>query len=80
MSSSVPNFEVGANYSDKASPIDSPGKSNGESTIIPATITFKLSSQSNDRSTVWLAGEENSSDDESWDFDGPMILPPSPIF
>ncbi|KAL9181589.1 hypothetical protein ACHAXT_010394 [Thalassiosira profunda] len=27
----------------------------------------------------WLAGGENSSDDESWDFDGPMILPPPPI-
>lgn len=26
----------------------------------------------------WLAGGENSSDDdESWDFDGPMILPPT---
>lgn len=27
----------------------------------------------------WLAGGENSSDEESWDFDGPMILPPPPI-
>jgi len=27
----------------------------------------------------WLAGGENSSDDESWDFDGPMILPPPPL-
>ena len=27
----------------------------------------------------WLAGGENSSDDDSWDFDGPMILPPPPI-
>ena len=71
MSSSVPNFEAGINYSDKASPIHSPGKSKGESMIIPA--------QSKDP-MIWLAEEENSSDDESWDFDGPMILPPSPIF
>jgi len=27
----------------------------------------------------WLAGGEQSSDDESWDFDGPMILPPPPL-
>jgi len=27
----------------------------------------------------WLAGGDDSSDDESWDFDGPMILPPPPI-
>ncbi|KAL7470837.1 hypothetical protein ACHAXS_011113 [Conticribra weissflogii] len=27
----------------------------------------------------WLAGSEHSSDDESWDFDGPMILPPPPL-
>jgi len=27
----------------------------------------------------WLARGESSSDDESWDFDGPMILPPPPL-
>ena len=27
----------------------------------------------------WLTGRENSSDDESWDFDGPMILPSPPL-
>ena len=27
----------------------------------------------------WLAGNEHSSDDESWDFDGDMILPPPPV-
>jgi hypothetical protein len=26
----------------------------------------------------WLAGGESDSDEESWDFDGPMILPPPP--
>jgi len=25
-----------------------------------------------------LAGGESDSDEESWDFDGPMILPPPP--
>ena len=27
----------------------------------------------------WLTRKESSSDDESWDFDGPMILPPPPL-
>ena len=27
----------------------------------------------------WLARGESSSDDESWDFDGPMLLPPPPL-
>ncbi len=27
----------------------------------------------------WLARGDSSSDDESWDFDGPMILPPPPL-
>jgi hypothetical protein len=27
----------------------------------------------------WLSRKESSSDDESWDFDGPMILPPPPL-
>jgi len=79
MSSSVPNFEAGINYSDKASPIHSPGKSKGESTNIPAQSSNFQVIRTKDP-MIWLAEEENSSDDESWDFDGPMILPPSPIF
>jgi hypothetical protein len=80
MSSSVPNFEADTNYSVKASQIDSSGKSKGESTtIIPANSSNFQVIRTKDPMT-WLAEEENSSDDESWDFDGPMILPPSPIF
>jgi hypothetical protein len=80
MSSSVPNFDAGTNYSVKASQIDSSGKSKGESTTnIPANNSNFQVIRTKDPMT-WLAEEENSSDDESWDFDGPMILPPSPIF
>lgn len=37
--------------------------------------------QPNDKSNrplYWLAGGESDSDEDSWDFDGPMILPPPP--
>lgn len=37
--------------------------------------------QPNDNSNrplYWLAGGESDSDEDSWDFDGPMILPPPP--
>ena len=30
------------------------------------------------RPLYWLAGGESDSDEDSWDFDGPMILPPPP--
>jgi hypothetical protein len=78
MSSSVPNFEAGTNYSVKASPIETPGKSKGESTIIPAKHSNYQVNETRDP-LYYLAGEEHSSDDESWVFDDPMILPPSPI-
>ena len=44
-------------------------------------VTHPRKTQNEDKSKdplYWLAGGESDSDEESWDFDGPMILPPPP--
>jgi hypothetical protein len=75
--SAKPNVEADAKYSDKASSEQSPGEAKGKG-VIPARCSHYQVNETRDP-IYWLAGGESSSDDESWDFDGPMILPPSPI-
>jgi len=75
--SAKPNVEADAKYSDKASSEQSPGEAKGKG-VIPARSSQYQVNETRDP-IYWLAGGESSSDDESWDFDGPMILPPSPI-
>jgi hypothetical protein len=69
--------EVQRNDSTAADDRKSPSTDNGnESTANYTSCVF------GDRSRAplfWLARGESSSDDESWDFDGPMILPPPPL-
>lgn len=58
--------------STKQSSIEQAEKSN-------ATHSHKTQNEDNTKAPLyWLAGGESDSDEESWDFDGPMILPPPP--
>jgi hypothetical protein len=75
--SAKPYVEADAKYSDKASSEQSPGEAKGKG-VIPARSSQYQVNVTRDP-IYWLAGGESSSDDESWDFDGPMILPPSPM-
>ena len=75
--SAKPNVEADDKYSNKASSEQSPGEAKGKG-VIPARCSHYQVNETRDP-IYWLAGGESSSDDESWDFDGPMILPPSPI-
>lgn len=43
-----------------------------------ASHTHKQNEDNTKAPLYWLAGGESDSDEESWDFDGPMILPPPP--
>jgi hypothetical protein len=77
--SSKPNVKADAGYSDKESSKESPGEAKVKCNIPPATCTQYEVNKTRDP-LYWLAGVESSSDDdESWDFDGPMILPPPPL-
>ena len=66
---------------------DSDSASTNQSSVEPveksndAVATHHNKTQNKDKSKdplYWLAGGESDSDEESWDFDGPMILPPPP--
>eukprot|EP00985_Skeletonema_marinoi_P013550 scaffold6742_cov164-Skeletonema_marinoi.AAC.9 len=63
---------------------DSDSSSTKQSSIEHAeksNVTHPRKTQNEDKSKdplYWLAGGESDSDEESWDFDGPMILPPPP--
>ncbi|KAL3770631.1 hypothetical protein ACHAW5_007086 [Stephanodiscus triporus] len=71
------NVEADAKISDKASSEQSPGEAKGKDSIPVRSSQYQVNKTRDP--LYWLAGGESSSDDESWDFDGPMILPPSPI-
>ncbi|KAL3815317.1 hypothetical protein ACHAXA_009999 [Cyclostephanos tholiformis] len=76
--STKPDVEADAGYSEKRSSTQSPGEAKIKGNIPPAASTQYEANKTRDP-VYWLAGVESSSDDESWDFDGPMILPPPPL-